>query len=90
MVCLIGHFGVEVGEVHGSVDDGVEADGLVGGEVGGPVIGRVDVCEVGRLGDGFGEIGVAAAAVLGALGDVAEGELLLFLLLLLRWRFHSG
>ena len=89
MVCLIGHFGVEVLQVHGSVDDGVEADGFVGGEVGGPVVGSVDVREVWGLRDGFGEIRVAAAAVLGVLGDVAEGELLL-LLLLLRWRFYSG
>lgn len=46
MVRLVGHFGVEIVEVHGSVDDGVEADGLISGEVGGPVIWSVDVCEV--------------------------------------------
>ena len=84
MVCLIGHFGVEILQVHGSVDDGVEADGFVGGEVGGPVVGSVDVGEVWRLRGGFGEIGVAAT-VLGALVEVAEGELLL-----LWWRFYSG
>ena len=86
MVCLIGHFGVEILQVHGSVNDGVEADGFVGGEVGGPIVGSVDVGEVWRLRDGFGEIGVAATAVLGVLRDVAEGVLLL----LSRWRFYSG
>lgn len=85
MVRLIGHFGVEVLQVHGSVDDGVEADRLVGGEVGGPVIWSVDVPKVCRLGNVFGEISGAAAAALVALFDIAEG-----VLLLLPGGFHSG
>lgn len=74
MVCLVGHFGVEVVHVvHVSVDSWVEANGFVGSEVGGPIIWSIDV---------RGEIR-GAATVLGALVDVAEGELLL------RWRIHS-
>ena len=67
MVCLIGHFSVEIVDVHVSVDDWIEAGGLVGSEVGGPIIWSIDV---------RGEIS-AAATVLGALVKVAEGELLL-------------
>ena len=80
---MIGHFSVEVVHVHVSVDDRIEANRLVGSEVGGPTILSINVCEVWRLGNVLWKVS-AAAAVLGALVDVAEGELLL------RWRFHSG
>ena len=47
MVRLIGHFRVEVVHVvHVSVDDWIEANGLVGGEVGGPIIWSIDVREI--------------------------------------------
>lgn len=80
---MIGHFSVEVVHIHVSVDDRIEANGLVGSEVGGPIILSIDVREAGRLRNVFRKIS-AAAAVLGALVDVAKGELLLW------WRFHSG